>query len=447
LKKLLKIALTLFITTIIVLGFAMPLNPVGNWYQQFMPNLNNEPIKDIIFLDRLTGFAVTGDGLPNDSNYILKTTNGGDNWVIKYRAYRDFYRIQFINQNTGFACGGFNSIGQGLFKTTNGGENWFNINAPGSIYFEDMSVLNEDTMWLVQSSGGDGGVFRTTDSGASWQQQLNLGSQNPIEVYFFNASTGYIAKNTGSSYVRKTTDGGTSWTVNVNGEGFTDMYFFDALIGYRAYGLMKKTTNGGLNWVNQPIPQGGNILVSQIVEFVNIGTDTLIGVGSTIITGSGNRGIICRSTNGGSSWTFQVPDSTINIFQYQNIAFTSRLQGWAYTGVTGVHTSNGGDPIWFTPITQISSEVPIIFSLYQNYPNPFNPTTNIKYQIVKNNSDVKISVFDITGKHIIDLVNRKQSAGTYEVDFSGYGLSSGVYFYSLIADGLFVETKKMVLIK
>ena len=190
-----------------IIGFNFRDVMVGNWYQQFMPNLNNEPIKDVTFLDSLTGFAVTGDGLPNDTNYILKTTNSGDNWEIKYRAYRDFYRIQFINQNIGFACGGFNSIGQGLFKTTNGGENWFNINAPGSIYFEDMSVLNEDTMWLVQSSSADGGVFRTTDSGASWQNQLNLGSSNPVRIYFYNGTTGFIAKNTTTSYVRKTTDG------------------------------------------------------------------------------------------------------------------------------------------------------------------------------------------------------------------------------------------------
>ena len=62
-----------------------------------------------------------------------------------------------------------------------------------------------------------------------------------------------------------------------------------------------------------------------------------------------------------------------------------------------------------------------------------------------------MTIFDITGKEIIALVNQKQSAGIYEVDFSGNGYSSGVYFYRIEADDFsgkkFVDAKKMVLIK
>jgi len=53
--------------------------PPSGWYQQFMPSLNNMPISDIFFLDILTGWAVTNNNMPNDSGYILKTSNGGDN--------------------------------------------------------------------------------------------------------------------------------------------------------------------------------------------------------------------------------------------------------------------------------------------------------------------------------------------------------------------------------
>jgi hypothetical protein len=61
-----------------------------------------------------------------------------------------------------------------------------------------------------------------------------------------------------------------------------------------------------------------------------------------------------------------------------------------------------------------------------------------------------MTVYDITGRHIIDLVNQKQNAGTYEVDFSGNGLSSGVYFYRItIISGkqVFSDTKKMLMLK
>lgn len=85
------------------------------------------------------------------------------------------------------------------------------------------------------------------------------------------------------------------------------------------------------------------------------------------------------------------------------------------------------------------------FKLYQNYPNPFNPVTNIKYD-VNGNIYLKITVFDITGK-IIDILNNGfAKQGTYEVEYNGKNLPSGIYFYK-IETGLYSETKTMVLIK
>ncbi len=85
------------------------------------------------------------------------------------------------------------------------------------------------------------------------------------------------------------------------------------------------------------------------------------------------------------------------------------------------------------------------FKLYQNYPNPFNPATIINYELQITNY-VKLDVFDVTGKHIVTLVNSKQNAGKYEVDFSGESLPSGIYVYRLTA-GDFTKTKKMILLK
>ena len=85
------------------------------------------------------------------------------------------------------------------------------------------------------------------------------------------------------------------------------------------------------------------------------------------------------------------------------------------------------------------------FILKQNYPNPFNPRTTIKYQIPKI-SFVTIKVYDVLGKEISTLVNEEKPAGNYEVEFTGDGLPSGIYFYQLRA-GNYIETKKMVLLK
>ncbi|HRE42100.1 MAG TPA: FG-GAP-like repeat-containing protein [Ignavibacteria bacterium] len=97
-------------------------------------------------------------------------------------------------------------------------------------------------------------------------------------------------------------------------------------------------------------------------------------------------------------------------------------------------------------ITNFSSSVPEKFKLYQNYPNPFNPETKIKFDIQKNNSKVILKIFDISGKEISTLVNDFLISGTYEYTFKPNGLSSGVYFFRLIANE-FSETKSMLLIK
>ncbi len=107
---------------------------------------------------------------------------------------------------------------------------------------------------------------------------------------------------------------------------------------------------------------------------------------------------------------------------------------------------------------EANTKLPTTFSLEQNYPNPFNPTTKIKYSIPRaekqNNSlySINLSIYDVLGKEITTLVNEKQGAGNYEVQFNAHGLPSGIYFYRLKANlqgsaKSFVNVKKLVLIK
>ncbi len=96
-------------------------------------------------------------------------------------------------------------------------------------------------------------------------------------------------------------------------------------------------------------------------------------------------------------------------------------------------------------IQQISGEVPSEFTLSQNYPNPFNPVTNIKFSIPKQ-GNVKLVVFDISGREVAELVNENLSAGIYNYDFNASHLSSGAYFYKLVSNE-FTEVKKMILVK
>ena len=89
--------------------------------------------------------------------------------------------------------------------------------------------------------------------------------------------------------------------------------------------------------------------------------------------------------------------------------------------------------------------LPAKFDLAQNYPNPFNPNTNIKFQIAQEGL-VTLKVYDILGKEVATLVNEELQPGFYNTEFDATALSSGIYFYKLIAND-FVATKKMLLIK
>jgi hypothetical protein len=113
--------------------------------------------------------------------------------------------------------------------------------------------------------------------------------------------------------------------------------------------------------------------------------------------------------------------------------------------------------------TSVENEenIPDGFYLAQNYPNPFNPSTTIRFVIpneVRNLKDfssqtsrndnalVSLKVFDVLGNEVAVLVNKNKPAGSYELEFNAAGLSSGVYFYTLTADGL-VQKRKMILLQ
>jgi hypothetical protein len=89
--------------------------------------------------------------------------------------------------------------------------------------------------------------------------------------------------------------------------------------------------------------------------------------------------------------------------------------------------------------------VPASFKLLQNYPNPFNPSTKISWQSPVGSWQT-LKVYDVLGNEVAKLIDEYKSAGSYEVEFDGSSLSSGVYFYQLRA-GSFVEAKKMILLR
>ena len=96
------------------------------------------------------------------------------------------------------------------------------------------------------------------------------------------------------------------------------------------------------------------------------------------------------------------------------------------------------------------NQIPEVYALHQNYPNPFNPVTNLSYDLPED-AMVNITIFDMMGRIVSNLVNENQSAGYKSLQWNatnngGHPVSAGVYIYTIRA-GSFASTKKMILLK
>lgn len=116
-----------------------------------------------------------------------------------------------------------------------------------------------------------------------------------------------------------------------------------------------------------------------------------------------------------------------------------------FRGLTGGALAKGGISLSAT------ETLPTSFKLYPNHPNPFNPTTNIRFEL-PNEALVKLTIYDVVGREVAQLVNSQQPAGKHEVLFDGATLTSGIYYYRLEVQSLteakrFVEVRKMALLK
>jgi hypothetical protein len=90
--------------------------------------------------------------------------------------------------------------------------------------------------------------------------------------------------------------------------------------------------------------------------------------------------------------------------------------------------------------------VPTVYALEQNYPNPFNPSTVIEFSLPEDVSNVKLSIYNVLGEKVDELVNSSLTAGKYQYQWNGQNVATGIYIYELRTDK-FISVKKMILIK
>jgi photosystem II stability/assembly factor-like uncharacterized protein len=385
------------------------------------------------YVYRLNSISFTNNStayITGSAGTTLKTSNAGENWSFKKIGNSNLSSVYFLNSNTGYIGADSNR----LFKTTNGGTTWDTLYSNTLSPITSIFFVNERVGFFTNSSSN--AVSKTTNGGISWSLITISIYGGMHSLQFTDTLTGFFCQNLynptsfppyRATYAYKTTNQGENWALiffmeNVNASG---LKFVNANTGYiNAYKILK-TTNAGLNWIN----------------VFNVNDEGGIGLldSNTIYTGS------YKSTNEGLNWTlYNTKAQSISGVHYIN-----QNTGIIICGNGGgiLRTTDGGEIISSIYPEPNSNNFPDNFLLKQNYPNPFNPSTVIRYQLsVAGFTTLKI--FDLLGKEVATLVNEKQNAGSYAVDFNSteFNLPSGIYFYTLNA-GEFKETRKMILIK
>ncbi len=349
-------------------------------------------------------------------------------------------------------------------------QNLNDVRISNNYYQDDAAVVGNNGTVLVSSNSGLNWIQKTSPTsanlyGVDHNYYLYAVGDNGTILYASEIFTGTLVQRTSG-----TTRNLKAVTISsVNNQ---------RVIAVGEKGTILRTTNGGFNWDNVSIADTTfNIFdLSQKGVFSNSG-DIYVAVGSggriykstdigltwqqkssgttntlrsvyfhTLDSGIavGDNGTVRLTTNGGETW---YTDGFFNSPSSRNYRFVNLVNNTFRTFMAGSDSLFyvSGDPITITGVNSSSTEVPNAYSLSQNYPNPFNPQTNIRFSLSQP-GNVKLIIFDITGRELEIVVNEKLSAGSYNYDWNAANYPSGVYFYKLQA-GNFVETKKMILVK
>lgn len=411
---------------------------------------------------------------------VQVTTDAGGSWNLRTSGLPTLAvtRIATDPNNAATAYVTFSgyTASSKIYKTTNYGTNWSNVsgnipNIPTNCVV--VNPANGNNLFV----GTDLGVFSTTDGGSTWVQDVTGMANVPVLDLDYRASDNKLfAATHGRSMYSATIGGGGGGTqITLLQEGF-DQSFLPT-------GWLSQVLNTANTW-QQGNPQGNNF--SQIDP---LSTNSAIcpwvaqNQNEWLITpsfnlGNGSASLVFYaaystqylgaatlklhiSTNGGSNWQeiwtaendgqpFMWRQKTVDLSTYQN---KQNLKlGWQYIGNDGDLVGLDGIKLlgFPTSVEAIDNQIPNEFELSNNYPNPFNPSTKFRYGLPEGRT-VKITIYDINGSKVTELVNNYQGVGTYEVTWngkndSGNQVASGTYIYQVNA-GNFSQTRKMLLLK
>lgn len=420
------------------------------------------------------GFSNTGCGL-------YKSTDRGENWVkiadtLNSKPVNTFYDVTIIpNEPDGTI---YVSNYYGVHRSTDNGQTWqsTNITNYGAI---DIGINKNGYMFFGNNTASWFGIYRSTDLGLTWERHTFLGVNAMVYLRDGSILAGCYNPGLGAYGIYKTTNNGVSWfntnTLNYNTSDFVIDNNDDIYVSL--FGAVFISINNGITWIDYgltgppstciAIDSNGYVWVGahqdgiyrtagrtvpvELVSFNVSVIDNIVLLSWITATEINNQGFeIERSQNlnGKSQNDWKIlgfVDGNGTTTEPKTYSFIDeKLSPGIYSYRLKQVDFDGSYE--YLDIIEVKVGLPSNYYLSQNYPNPFNPETNIDY-IIPEETLVNISLYDISGKKIKELINEKKEPGYYTIKLQGGEFSSGIYFYRLLTTSGYTTVKKITIIK
>lgn len=422
-------------------------------------------INSVTFIDDSNGFI----GLPG--GLIYKTTDEGVNWEkkdtliitigLETPPLNDF----FFYSDIGWALiSGYS--GSRIKKTLNLGETWNLLDQTFNKKLNNIYFIDELNGWIT----GQGYFGKTTDGGYTWIQITSLNFSNYNDVFFSDLNTGWLTVDLNRTLL--TIDGGLNWQLTSFKGGNFEIVDSNKIY-ITSNEALYYSSDRGSTW-SMRLDSANSILLSSIPK-INTGwgiinstnifqyEDTIYVpvelvlfecsvIGSRILlnwqtaTELNNEGFAIEKSTDKINWSnigFVEGNGTSSTVHYYEFEDNNAIQGqYSYR----LKQMDYDGSYKYSEVIEISVSSAKEYSLSQNFPNPFNPNTIIEYQIPEE-TIVNISLYDIIGRKVKELINEKKQPGHYFVELRGGELSSGIYLYRIVTNSGYDASKKLILLK
>jgi len=290
--------------------------------------------------------------------HLLKTTNGGQDWVLQSFCTRPLRSLFFLNGATGWITTDY--FGGQIYRTDDFGMSWNHIHT-GFHWIHSLIFDENFKGWAINGSGM---LLNSTNGGFDWSVQTTGTHRTILGISFIDSLTGFCVT---LGTIFRTSNGGEQWDTVFSDDTYWlgDIDFYDSLYGfavgacYEYYtcsgGIAFKTTDGGSSWVNL-FPSGYWDVVGFYSYYFM----------SRQVGYIGGRDYILKTTNSGNSW--EEYDFGFYVLIY-DIFFIDSLYGWAVGTPDAIFKTTNGGENWE------------IISYTNNYGNEFTNVVFINYQI------------------------------------------------------------------